>query len=134
MNWIFSSAGGQPSGMQRASTRDRPSQPAATMTAGVDFRGTADGLNLLENGCGRSRVMDRVLGRAAPAIYVLLRVVAGFLFACHGAQKLFGVLGGHVAPMETQAWVAGIIEMVCGTLIALGLFTSYAAFVASGEM
>jgi len=78
--------------------------------------------------------MDRLLGRAAPAIYALLRAVAGFMFACHGAQKLFGVLGGHVASIGTRAWAAGIIEMVCGTLIAVGLFTSYAAFVASGEM
>jgi len=78
--------------------------------------------------------MDRVLGRVAPLCYALLRIVAGFLFACHGAQKLFGVLGGTVVPIASQRGAAGIIELVCGTLIALGLFTSYAAFVASGEM
>jgi putative oxidoreductase len=78
--------------------------------------------------------MDRVLGRVAPLCYALLRIVAGFLFACHGAQKLFGVLGGTVVPIASQRGAAGIIELVGGTLIALGLFTSYAAFVASGEM
>ena len=78
--------------------------------------------------------MDRVLGRVAPLCYALLRIVAGFLFACHGAQKLFGVLGGTVVPIASQRGAAGIIELVCGTLIALGLFTGYAAFVASGEM
>jgi putative oxidoreductase len=78
--------------------------------------------------------MDRVLGRVAPLCYALLRIVAGFLFACHGAQKLFGVLGGPVVPIASQRGAAGIIELVCGTLIALGLFTGYAAFVASGEM
>ena len=78
--------------------------------------------------------MDRVLGRIAPVCYALLRIVAGFLFACHGAQKLFGVLGGTVVPIASQRGAAGIIELVCGTLIALGLFTSYAAFIASGEM
>ena len=78
--------------------------------------------------------MDRVLGRVAPLCYALLRIVAGFLFACHGAQKLFGVLGGTVVPIASQRGAAGIIELVGGTLIALGLFTGYAAFVASGEM
>jgi putative oxidoreductase len=78
--------------------------------------------------------MDRVLGRVAPLCYALLRIVAGFLLACHGAQKLFGVLGGTVVPIASQRGAAGIIELVCGTLIALGLFTGYAAFVASGEM
>jgi len=29
---------------------------------------------------------------------------------------------------------AGVLELVCGLLIALGLFTSFAAFIASGEM
>jgi putative oxidoreductase len=78
--------------------------------------------------------MDRVLGRVAPLSYALLRIVAGFLFACHGAQKLFGVLGGTAVPIASQRGAAGIIELVCGALIAVGLFTSYAAFIASGEM
>ena len=78
--------------------------------------------------------MDRVLGRVAPLCYALLRIVAGFLFACHGAQKLFGVLGGTAVPIASQLGAAGIIELVCGALIAVGLFTSYAAFIASGEM
>jgi len=30
--------------------------------------------------------------------------------------------------------MAGAIEIVCGTLIALGLLTSWAAFIACGEM
>ena len=37
--------------------------------------------------------MERILGKFAPHLYTLLRIVAGLLFACHGAQKLFGVLG-----------------------------------------
>ena len=78
--------------------------------------------------------MERVLGRIAPLCYALLRIVAGFLFACHGAQKLFGVLGGTAVPIVSQRGAAGIIELACGTLIALGLFTSFAAFIASGEM
>jgi len=36
--------------------------------------------------------------------------------------------------MGGLAFVAGIIELVCGLLIAFGLFTRIAAFFASGEM
>lgn len=32
--------------------------------------------------------------RFTDVAYFLLRFVAGFLFSLHGAQKLFGVLGG----------------------------------------
>jgi len=38
--------------------------------------------------------MERAASKYAPHLYVLLRIVAGLLFACHGAQKLFGVFGG----------------------------------------
>lgn len=78
--------------------------------------------------------MERVLGRFAPQFYALLRIVAGLLFACHGAQKLLGVLGGQQVPMFSQFWMAGVIELVGGILIAIGLLTSLAAFIASGEM
>ena len=53
--------------------------------------------------------MERVLGRFAPQFYALLRIVAGLLFACHGAQKLLGVLGGQQVPMFSQFWMAGVI-------------------------
>ncbi len=61
-----------------------------------------------------------------------LRIVAGAMYACHGAQKLFGVFGGHVLPTGSQLWIGGVIELVAGTLIAIGLFTRPAAFLASG--
>src|SRR2546422_11097085 len=59
---------------------------------------------------------------------------SGFMFACHGAQKLFGALGGKVAIHDPLALVAGIVEFGGGSLIALGLLAVPAAFVASGEM
>lgn len=75
----------------------------------------------------------RFLSRWVEPIYALLRIAAGLMFAQHGAQKLFGLLGGQVQTDPIMI-LAGIIEFVGGLLIALGLFTSPAAFVASGEM
>jgi putative oxidoreductase len=68
------------------------------------------------------------------ASYALMRLVAGGLFACHGAQKLFGLLGGKAVTGTPKMLAAGIIELGGGALIALGLFTAVAAFIASGEM
>ena len=66
--------------------------------------------------------------------YAAMRIVVGLLFFCHGAQKLFGVLGGNQAPLVSRLGAAGIIETVAGILIAAGIFTTMAAFVASLEM
>jgi putative oxidoreductase len=78
--------------------------------------------------------MERYLGKYGDLAYALLRVVAGFLFACHGAQKLFGVLGGQAELSDPEGLIAGIIEFGGGSMIALGLLSGYAAFIASGEM
>ena len=64
-----------------------------------------------------------------------LRVVAGFLFTLHGAQKLFGVLGGNqVEALMGQRGIAGILEFFGGLLIMVGLFTRPVAFLVSGQM
>jgi putative oxidoreductase len=78
--------------------------------------------------------MERVLGRFSPQLYALMRIVVGLLFACHGAQKLFGLFGGQHMPLASQMGLAGIIEFVGGLLIAIGFLTGTAAFIASGEM
>ena len=78
--------------------------------------------------------MDRWLGRHAERLFTLLRIVAGLLFACHGAQKLFGAFGGQVMTSNPMMLVAGIIEFGGGLLIAIGFLTSWAAFLASGQM
>ena len=72
-------------------------------------------------------------GRFTRFAFPLMRIVLGLMFSCHGAQKLFGVLGGQ--PMhEGMMLLAGIIEFTGGLLMAIGLFTRVAAFIASGEM
>jgi putative oxidoreductase len=79
--------------------------------------------------------MERLLGRYSPYLYALLRIVAGLLFVQHGLQKLFGWFGAKGAvELMSQMGAAGIIEVVGGTLISIGLFTSPVAFLASGEM
>lgn len=72
---------------------------------------------------------------------LLLRLTVGGVFAAHGAQKVFGVLGG-LGPEGTDgaltalgfatfasplAWVLGVVELVFGALVVLGLFTPFAA-------
>jgi putative oxidoreductase len=78
--------------------------------------------------------MERLLGRFGPQCYALMRIAVGLLFACHGAQKLFGVLGGQHVVLASKFGLAGIIEFFGGLLIAVGFFTGTAAFIASGEM
>lgn len=67
--------------------------------------------------------------------YALLRIVAGFLFLWHGAQKLFGFpspLPAGVPPLII--YVAGSIEFFGGLLIMFGLLTRWSAFLSSGLM
>jgi putative oxidoreductase len=78
--------------------------------------------------------MTRAGGAISDLLYALMRIVVGLLFACHGAQKLLGVFGGHGIPKDHLMLAAGIIELVGGALVALGLWAGYAAFVTSGQM
>ena len=81
--------------------------------------------------------MEKVLASFAPYAYAIMRIVVGLLFFCHGAQKVFGWFGGmdgQPAPLTSLFGVAGIIELVLGFLITIGFLTSYAAFIASGQM
>ncbi len=66
--------------------------------------------------------------------YVLLRIISGLMLAFHGAQKILGVLSTFQPPVGSQMWIGGMIELVGGTLIAIGFQTRLAAFLASGMM
>jgi putative oxidoreductase len=78
--------------------------------------------------------MQKALGRFSPYLFALLRIIGGLAFAQHGAQKLFGLLGGQAVELTSQRGLAGIIEFVGGIMIAIGLFTSPVSFLAGGEM
>lgn len=76
----------------------------------------------------------RFLERFAEPSYALFRAVTGLLFMFHGLQKTVGVLGGFQPPVGSQLWIGGVIELVCGALVAAGLLTRFAAFLSSGTM
>lgn len=79
--------------------------------------------------------MERFLHKFSPYLYVILRILAGLMFAMHGCQKLFGWPGSRPAlPVASFMGLAGVVEFFGGLMIAFAILTSYAAFIASGEM
>ena len=78
-------------------------------------------------------------GRYGDIAHGLLRIVAGFVFWQHGAQKLLGWMGGvgpdgGTAELMSLFGVAGVLEFFGGILIVLGLLTRPVAFILAGEM
>jgi putative oxidoreductase len=73
----------------------------------------------------------------APRVLSVLRIVVGLVLLQYGLAKLFG--WPAVKIFEDLPWislfgVAGMFELVGGTLLILGLFTRPVAFILSGEM
>lgn len=71
--------------------------------------------------------------RFALHTYAVMRIVFGAMFMTYGLQKL-GLLGGQSMLLVSIVGVAMAIELIGGALIAIGLFTRPAAFLASGQM
>lgn len=75
--------------------------------------------------------------RATDISFLLLRIVAGFLFFQAGATKVFGWYGGVPTgqpPLLSQLGIGGVIEVVGGIMIIVGLLTRPMAFILSGQM
>jgi len=75
--------------------------------------------------------------RAGAIALALTRIGGGLLFMEHGAQKLFGWLGGlggHAAPLYSQMGAAGVLEFFGGLLLVVGLLTRPVAVILIGEM
>ena len=73
------------------------------------------------------------LKRFADPVYCIMRLIVGVMFACHGAQKVFGVLGAK-GIAGGGMYVFGWFELTCGILVALGLLTHIGALLGSGIM
>ncbi|HEV7461697.1 MAG TPA: DoxX family protein [Solirubrobacteraceae bacterium] len=78
---------------------------------------------------------------------LVVRIIVGLLFVGHGAQKLFGVAGGHglngtgqffdamgMRPGKLNAFAAGAAEFAAGILLVLGLLTPVAAALVTAVM
>ena len=75
------------------------------------------------------------LNRFADPVYCLVRLIVGLMFACHGGQKILGFPPSERGLATNPIGItAGWIELSCGFLVAVGLLTRLAAFIASGEM
>ena len=80
-------------------------------------------------------MLAHALGPHADKAYAAMRMVVALMFSFHGMQKILHVLPEVPPPtFGTLVWFAGLIELGCGLLVFVGLFTRLAAFLASGEM
>jgi len=78
-----------------------------------------------------------LLTRWQPQLLALLRIVTALVFMEHGTAKLFHFpvpQPGAPDHLPAMLLAAALIEVICGVLITIGLFTRLAAFIAAGEM
>jgi putative oxidoreductase len=74
-----------------------------------------------------------------PQMQSVLRIVAALMFTMAGTMKLFAFPAGvppngGTVPLASQVGVGGVLELVCGALLLVGLFTRPVAFLMSGMM
>ncbi len=74
-----------------------------------------------------------------PQFQDVLRIVAAAMFMLSGTMKIFAFPAGMppdggTAAFGTQIWIGGMLEVVCGALLLVGLFTRPAAFLMAGQM
>jgi putative oxidoreductase len=82
--------------------------------------------------------LEANLSKYQPQVLSIMRIVVGLVFLQHGLQKWFGIPVASPNYANLQLFsligIAGVVEIVTGSLMTLGLFTRYAALFASGEM
>ena len=80
-------------------------------------------------------LLGRIYDTLRPVTEPLIRLMAGGSLAFHGYQILFGNIEGAARFFESVgldhglfwAYLVGVLELVCGVLLAVGLFTRLAA-------
>ena len=82
---------------------------------------------------------DDFIGTVAPITHTAFRIGVALLFMQHGAQKLFGWMGGMdgeggTAEITTMMGVAGLLEFFGGFLVLIGLLTRPVALLLVVEM
>lgn len=71
----------------------------------------------------------------SPRLLSVLRIISGLLLLQHGTGKVLHFPMGVVPAtfsLNSMPGYAGVIELICGALLVVGLFTRPAAFLASG--
>ncbi|MBX6965091.1 DoxX family protein [Alcaligenes faecalis] len=79
--------------------------------------------------------MSALTSSWTPRILSLLRIVTGYLLLTHGTAKILGFPKVDMfANLQISSiyGIAGILELVLGALLVIGLFSRFAAFIASG--
>lgn len=83
--------------------------------------------------------MNAILDKFSPAIFLIVRLVVGYMFLLHGTAKFFefpvSMTGGNGSvALFSLFGIAAVLELVGGILIMLGLFTRPIAFLLAGQM
>jgi putative oxidoreductase len=81
--------------------------------------------------------VERFLGRYSELIYAVTRIVVGMMYWMHGTTKLFDwphTRAEGAVELFSLLGAAAAIETFLGFMIMVGLYASWAAFIASGEM
>lgn len=79
--------------------------------------------------------LDALAVTWSPRLLSILRIMSGLLLLQHGTGKFLKFPAGAVPPtfnLNSMPGYAGYIELVCGILLVIGLFSRPAAFLASG--
>jgi putative oxidoreductase len=73
----------------------------------------------------------------SPRLLSVLRIMTGLLILEYGTAKILSFPEWEYAkglPVLSLVGIAGLIELIAGTLVTVGLLTRLAAFILSGEM